>query len=322
MKLLRALGLGLLLSGCGFGNRAVASRADYAAYRKTHTEPREIERLAAADSYLREHRDGRFRREVRAYYARNEARFFRAAYNHPSQLTLYVRHLPEGPHASAARARLDEFALLKERRARKEREQREQQAAIERGLKQAEIDRRAFVQELVQLAGELAATPRLGQALTELSPELRQRVEPTGQLCGVERCEKHWQRPFGVPASGGLHQQNVPLRLDIELTSGATQALIVSGPQLFSHIAEALDRKRINSADWQERTEAIGRAVQLLENAVEARLPAAECRQDPVAPWVVVRQCRGLLFRAAAGLEPGQPDRFEMRAAQASSTSK
>ncbi len=305
------------LSGCAAGDRALASRGEYHAYRTTRTADTELERLAAAAHYLRAYPRGHFWREVSDWYARAETGYFQQAYDRPSQLRAYLRALPEGPHAKDAEARLDEVLLLRQREGRRDREERRRFTRIESSLSRAEQQRKSFVNDVVGLAELLASTRSFGQPTSALSDALifAFRLRPPVGRCEVDHCQKSWEIPYAVPEAGALGERRAKLRLEFELDGGALQAVVVSGPELFSRLAEGIDRQAVLADDWQLRTEAIGRAVQALENAIEAALPAASCRRDPVAPWVIWRSCQNVSFRARAATETGEFDRFEIRSA-------
>jgi hypothetical protein len=263
---------------------------------------------------LHEHADGRFVDEVKHFYGRTESNFYARAYDHPALLRVYLRNLPNGPHASAVSARLDEFALLDERR--RAREQRENQNfnRIANSLAEAEAGRSRLVAKVVELVRLLAATRSFGQPTSELADQLiyQFRLEEPRGHCDDDGCRKQFHLEFAVPEGGGLRARTLELTLEIGLDRGLVRSVSVSGAQLFSRLAEAVDRRPVNDRDWQARMDAIGRAVQVLENALEEALPASECRRDPVAPWIVWRACRSVTFRAAAATEAGQLDRFEV----------
>jgi hypothetical protein len=310
-----ALVAGLLFAaGCGSGNRFIADRHDYALYRETRL-ARDIEtRFAASQRYLRDEPSGRFREEVLAWFNRAEPRFFALGRNRPSILRAYLRALPDGPHAAAAQARLEEFGILNQYRAEREAQSERFISRVEGELERAETGRKAVISELTTLARLLAATRSFGRPTSELDHELiyRFRLQPPAGVCLESICHKEFRIPYAVPAGKKLAPREAYFLLSITLARGLVERLSVSGPELFSRIAEAVDRQPISASDMQARAEAIGRSVQVLENAVEAALPAAECRRDVLAPVVLERRCRGVRWRMVAALELGGDDHFEI----------
>ena len=97
--------------GCAVGNRLVGSRSDYVAYRKTRVAGSELDRLGAANRYLKDHPDGRYREEVAGWFTVEERRYVQRAHDRPSLLRAYLAALPDGPRAGDVKARLTELEI-------------------------------------------------------------------------------------------------------------------------------------------------------------------------------------------------------------------
>lgn len=313
-----ATALGLALGGCAVTSRVTASREDYALYRETRVAANLERRLAAGGRYLREQPEGRFRREVERWFAEAEPRFFAQAHDRPSLLRAYLRALPEGPHAKQAAARLEEFGLLNQFRARNTAASEAFVDRVQSELVAAEAGRQALLREVSVLASLLAKTRSFGQPTSELPHELiyRFRLSAPPGRCSEERCEKSLHFAYAVPDAGKLTPREVHLVLALDLERGLVRRVSLAGPALFSRLAEAVDRAPISSSNLLARTEGIARAVQILDNATASAFSAAECRREVIAPVVFTRACHGVTFTASAAVEPGGDDRVEISAAK------
>ncbi len=303
-----------LLTGCAASERLLADRHDYALYRATRIAGDVETRLGASQRYLREEPQGRFRGEVMAWFKRAEPRFFRAAKDRPSLLRGYLRVLPDGPHAASVRARLEEFEILNAYRARREAASERFISRVQSELERAEAGRRALLAELTTLAHALAALRSFGQPPSQLSPELGEQLGLPGLAsdCVDAPCTKEFQVSYAVPEGTKLAPREARYTLALTSKSGLVQGLTLSGPELFSRIGEAVDRRPIAASDISARAEAIARAVQVVENAIESELPLSECGREVLAPVVLERECRGVRFRMSAALDVGGDDQLQI----------
>ncbi len=302
------------LTGCGVGNRMLASRQDYALYRETRVAPSAEARLTAAGRYLREEPEGRFRPEVRAWFEAFEARFFAEAHDRPSLLRAYLRALPHGPHADAAAARLVEFGLLNAYHDRREAASEQFILRAESELDHAEAARSDLLKVWSELFALLANVRSFGQPTSALDDQLiyRFRLEPPAGHCEVGTCSKPFTRPYWLPTKSGFVAREADFTLDFQLEAGGVERVSVSGFELFSRLTEVLDRVVLDPQNLLGRTEAIARALQFVENAIELGLPSAECRRDVVAPLILRRECRGVRFDMIVAVESGELDRVEV----------
>lgn len=304
------------LPGCAVGNQLSASRADYSAYRQTRVAPNVEARLAASGRYLREQPEGRFRPEVRAWFELAEPRFFADAHDRPSLLRAYLRALPNGPHAQAARDRLEEFELLNEYSGKREAASERFLTRVESELERAQAERERFIATVTGLVVSMANTRTFGQPTGELDHTLiyRFRLEPPVGHCVGDVCQKQFELGYSVPTRAGLVARSARFELGIDLNAGLVKRLRLAGPELFSRVTEAVDRIYLDPGNLLGRTEAIARTLQLFENTLEPVLPSGECRRDVVAPVVLQRVCRGVSLSLVVGIEPGELDRVEVSA--------
>jgi hypothetical protein len=301
-------------SGCAAGARLTADRRDYALYRETRVAATPALRLGASGRYLKEQPNGRFRAEVERSFARAEPRFFAQAYDRPSLLRAYLRVLPDGPHAQAAYARLDEFGLLNKFRARNAAASEAFVKRVESELVGAEKGRQELIREVSSLVSLMVRTRSFGAPTSELDHELifRFRLSPPAGVCEDARCTKPVHLAYAVPSAGKLVPRELSGLLSIELARGNVAGFSLSGREMFSRIAEAIDRKPIESSNLLARTEGIARAVQVFDNATSAAFSAPECKKDVIAPVVLLRECGGVRMTVTAALEPGQEDRVDV----------
>lgn len=315
----RVLGLAALLAlhGCAAGSQLTAERRDYWLYRETRVATSPEARLKASADYLREQPRGRYRAEVQAWFNRAEPAFYRLAHDRPSLLHAYLRALPKGPHAAAVLARLDEFAALNEYRARRERASESSLDDIQAALARAESGRNEVVQKLSRLVALLASIQSFGKPTSELDPQLMLefRAASPEAACVEGQCSQAYRIDYAVPERKGLVARQADFSLELQLEAGALRRARLAGPELFSRLAEAVDKAPVMAFDVQARAEAIARAVQVIANVIEPTLPERECQRDVVAPVVFARECRGVRLSARAALEPGQADVVEVSAA-------
>src|SRR4051794_29045826 len=101
-----------LLSACEHGVApVVASVHDYDDFRQTRVAPSLRARLTAAAIYMERHPSGAFYDEVRDWFGKREPVFYEQASGSSEGVQRYLDALPNGPHASDARQRLEAFRV-------------------------------------------------------------------------------------------------------------------------------------------------------------------------------------------------------------------
>jgi hypothetical protein len=303
-----ALGLCLLLlsaAGCAVGERLLTSRGDYALYRETQVAEKELERLRAGHLYLQKYPDGRYHAEVASWFGPAEARFVKRAHDHLSMLRGYLKALPDGPRAAQVRDRLAELEIHQGYLRRDAERERRKLARVTKDLSEATRSRQSFVSTVSELVTRLSTLRAFGLPIARAEPAiLREFKDHHGALqCAPERCHKTFVLDYFVPASSRYVSRVVEIELTIELDRGRTRSAELGGPEFFSRLGEAVDRRALVETSLAERVEAIARAVQVVENALESPLPAARCEREAVAPSVLVRDCRGVRVEMRAGVE-------------------
>jgi hypothetical protein len=186
---------------------------------------------------------------------------------------------------------------------------------VESDLERAETGRKELLSEFSELGRLLSATKSFGAPTSELEHALlfRLRLLAPAGVCTETSCQKRYHLEYGVPDAGKIALREATFSLTVGLERGLVSSVAVSGVDLWSRLGEAVDKRVVDALDLQGRAEAIGRAVSLLESAVEAALPSAECRKDVVAPVVLARACRGVTLTMSAALQPDAEDRLEIR---------
>jgi hypothetical protein len=301
----RATSIGALcvaLAGCAVGERLVTSRGDYRTYRETIVGKTELDRLAAGHRYLVRYPDGRYSGEVKAWFHEHDTRFVKRAHDRPSLLRAYLKLIPNGPRSVQVHDRLTELEIHRSYQQRDTDRETAKLARVANELGEATRSRRELVRHFAALVSKLARVRAFGLPLTQLDAALASEFRgPGGLSCQPDRCFKAFTLAYSVPSRSRF----VPRKAEFELlaiaVAGRTERVELGGPALFSRVGEAVDRRAIAADSLSGRVDALARAVQVAENALEPRLPAAECARQPVAPAVLIRDCRGVRFEMYAG---------------------
>jgi hypothetical protein len=114
--------------------------------------------------------------------------------------------------------------------------------------------------------------------------------------------------PYSVPEGKGLVSKSALFDVELTLYRGTVARARLSGPELWSRLYEATDRRPVRPGDTQARTEAIARAVQVLESALGASFAPAQCARDAVSPVIIARECQGVRVTATAAPTPESDD--------------
>jgi hypothetical protein len=314
MRTLVVLASCLALCGCGVGQQLTASRADYEAYRRVRLAGSVEQRLAESWRYLKLMREGRFRGEVRGWFVRNEPRYVELFYDDLARLRAYLETVPDGPRAQAIADRIGELELAIEFDRRRERQLTQEARSIESSLAEAQSLRRDLVQTFVGWAERLARIESWGQPTSALDHDLifHFRLSAPRARCVEQRCTKSLSLPYVVPDVRRLEPRqaifDVVLLLD---ERGGVKSAIVTGPELFTRVAEAAEMRAIGPSQGLARAEAIARIAELLKRAWDPLLPEASCAREAVSPVVLERACRGLRVRVTAAASLEEEDRIE-----------
>ena len=203
--------LALALAACQ-PQAFIASPSDYAGYRATRVAPTFEGRLAAAQRYLEEHPDGRFREEVRSFFNPAEEAFFTVNKGTKDGLRAYLATLPTGPHREQAARRIGEIETA-ERSSRAEMDRSSAEvtarvsgrAARERTRVREEIqawvgrflERGAFTEPLAAASADLVVS----FSLSLPSPRCTLLEVPEGAV--ARRCVKLLELPYSVEGERG-----------------------------------------------------------------------------------------------------------------------
>lgn len=311
------LGACALLCGCAVGNQLFAPRTEYRLYRTMHVAPTLEERLAAANRYLHVAPDGAYAPEVKAWFRSAERAYLVRAHDRLPMLNAYAQELPDGPSLPEVRSRIEELKATAGFQVARVQRQGERVEAIEAGLERAASQRKAFLWELSEWLGTLAAVRSFRQPPAALPPALREKLvlgDPTTS-CPLDLCVKSFTPRFAIPrAQGQLIPREAPFSIEIQLENAAVVALRLRGRELFSRIGEALDLRPVSFADPQARAEAIGRALSLIGNALGPTLGATSCEKPAVSPVVLDHTCDGVHVTVTAAIDAGEDDHVDFTA--------
>jgi hypothetical protein len=303
----------LAFTACASTARITGDFGDYASYRRTRLAATLEERLGASDRYLREYPEGDYREEVRAWFKPAEKRYFKLAWNNLPRLRAYLDAMPRGPHAEAVADRITELESRRVFADRREQRALAHASNIEARLATAAQERREFLHEFLALVGSMAKTRTFGEPTAELDSELllRFRVRQPPGVCDGDHCIKRFSFPYAVPENKLVVDRVAEATLDIALDHGLVRKLSLSGPELLTRVADALE---VNAAPAtpQARAEALAQALDAVDGALEDPLPKARCASEAVSPIVLSRRCDGVRFEIQYGIVAGAPDSLTM----------
>lgn len=302
-----------LLVACASTARITGGFDEYHCYREARVATTLEEKLSASDRYLKLYPKGDYAGEVRSWFEPAERRYFKLSYDNLSRLRAYLAALPRGPHAAAAADRISELESVRVYAARREQRVLDRAGAFEQRLADASEQRRSFLREFTRLTRLLGASSQvLGRSLAELDPELLLGQTPSD--CEGERCLTILALNFAVPEDKVLVDRVVDLALEVTLEHGQVKQLSLSAPELLTRVAEASRVTAIPADNPQARAEALGQALDIVNDALAEPLPASSCGAEAVSPVVMSRRCRGVRLEVIAGTERGGLDRVVVRA--------
>lgn len=309
------LALLLWLTSCASTARVTGDFSEYASYRRARLAPTLEERLGASDRYLRDYPQGDYRQEVRAWFKPAERHYFKLAWNTLPRLRAYLDAMPRGPHAEAVTERITALESRRVFADRREQRMLEHASGIEARLASAAGARREFLHEFGALARAIGKTRSFGGPTSELDSELllRFRIRQPPGICEAEHCTKTFSFPFAVPDDKSIADRLAQATLEITLQRGLVRGVSLSGPELLTRVAEAVEVSAVPDSP-QARAEALGHAVDALDLALEEPLPKARCAADAISPVLLVRRCDGVRLEVVFGLEAGVPDRLSITA--------
>jgi hypothetical protein len=302
-----------LLFGCSATARITGDFDEYALYRRSRVAETLEDRLGAGNRYLDTYPRGDYRDQVRTWFEPEERRYFRLAWDELPRLRAYLNAMPNGPHAGAVAGRIVELEAARGFGVRREARELSVARAEEARLAQAREDRATFVREITTLMRLSASVSTFGEPTSALDSELifRFRLTKPYGSCAADVCKKALSFAYLVPAEGGLVPRRAEVLFELILERGLLRRITISGPELFTRLAEAAEVHAIRADDAQARAEAIAQSLELVERALAKILPESACSAEAISPVVFARACHGIRVRLTAGTDPGEPDRFD-----------
>ena len=287
---------------------------EYWLYRSARLAPTLEERLCAADRYLREVPDGARAPSLRRWFDAAEQKYFLQAFDRLPNLYAYRAVLPAGPHIEDVRSRIQ---LLEGRRAARLSRQSDEDvaaAATQARLTEADRSRRAFVTTFKDWTMRLTRIKTFGEPTSELADEtiFAFRLSPPPGACQGDRCRKLLQLSYEVPGERELVPRAALLEVELELERGLLKRARLSGPELWTRLAEALSLQPLPTPTPEQRADAVRRSTMLVRALLEPVLPASECERAAAPPLVLLRSCRGLRAQMLAGAVPTDDDSIEI----------
>jgi hypothetical protein len=296
----RTLGLvALALASCSPFRDVTASVQEYAAYRPTRVAPSLHDRILAANLYLDRYPRGVFADDVRSRRGRAEAAFFASKEGSIAGLEAYLRALPEGPHATAAKDR-----LLVLRAEKAQREETGLAAIAEASLARATWERARVRQVTTQWIGAFLDPAAWRGSLVDapgdvivpwalsLPPPVCRAIEPP-RGAAVRRCNKVVELPFAVVVGGVPEEREAVIEIAIVMDAAERPLEVrVGGPDLFLRLEEARTVHSISGDDPDARIDAIAEGIAIVRAEVEKRGPIGpDCERAVVAPTVLSLAC-------------------------------
>jgi hypothetical protein len=313
----RVLGIALLAlaaTSCAALPTLTERPESYALYRSARIAPTLEERLRAAHRYLREVPNGPHTKQLRVWFAGAEEKYFLQAFDRLPNLYAYRAALPSGPHIEDVTSRILVLEGRKTRRAARQTEEDIRIAATQAHLVDADAQRRAFVATFKEWTARLSKIKTFGEPTSELADETIfafRLSEPRG-ACQGDLCRKLLELQYEVPGERELVKRAALLEVELQLDRGLLRRARISGPELWTRLAEALSLRPLPSPTPEERADAVNRATLLVRAVLEPTMPAAECEVAAAPPLVLSRQCRGLRARMQAGASPTEDDSLEI----------
>ena len=321
MKPLAVMAAAFLCFACGAATQSVtADPVDYELFRRTRTATTGEARLAASFEYLERVPDGRWRQQVKTWFDRAEPLYYERSAKSVAGLESYLRTLPHGPHGKDAAERITELELSGRMERQRDAELLEDALGVEQKLADADEMRRSVVREISEWSTRLASIPSFGKPTSELPHETIHhfRVLEPAARCADERCVKSVALPYAIPDGKRLSPRKVLFDVELTLYRGNVVRARLSGPELWNRLYEASDRVPVRAGDAQARTEAIARAVQIVESGLGSSFAGSECQRDAVSPVILARECRGLSVRMQAAPTPESDDELTVEPMQKS----
>ncbi len=313
MRRLMGPACGLVLLGCAVGRQAGASVAEHDLYRRSRVARTLEERLAAAHAYQNEYPDGVYRPEVEKWLEPAAFGYRERIQNDAAALRGYLSLLPPGtPAAREVLTRLRELRVEAEYQRATEYQFEVRAAEIDCEFARAAQQRQELVDRIMLFVGHVSAIRSWGEPTSSLDHEFlyEWRLRPPRSRCLGTRCVKTLVMPYSIPEDRQLSPRVAIFDVVVELGDGGVRRVLVTGPELFSRLAEAIDLQLVAPDDVHARLNAMTTSLFVVQNALEDALPAAECDRPPISPVLIHRECRGVRAAMIAGRDAGEEDRI------------
>jgi hypothetical protein len=305
--------------GCAVPRQMLAQPNDLADYRAFRTAADEGERLAGAKRYLELHPQGAWADEVRAAFDAEEPEWFERAKSSRARARTYLIHLPDGPHAEAARELIvlfdqhegdvETLELLEQ--ARRTAAMLDEESAKRRRVSDV------LLEELAALLDPATWGARLDDPPPALADVLRGPVRRTWG--GVTRAWRSDELFFVLPTTQGAQSRVAEVRFQLWLEGGRVAQGVIEGTDLFVRWAEAIGMRSLDPTRASDRAAASSAVADVLSGALEGTLPA-RCSRSPAdrrdvgdGDTVLARSCDGWAVVARMARRDGDPDTIDVR---------
>ncbi len=317
-RALAALALALATAGCA-GSGLFSSADDWSAYRATRVAPTFEQRLAAAERYLKERPDGRFRAEVRAYFFPAEEVFYASKKDSRTGLQAYLAALPDGPHKDQVARRIGELQTAeKSRAAELERTRADVEARVagpgaaarSRVRKSLDDWLARFLDAEVFRAPLSTAKPELIIPFSLSLPSPRCALLDVPEGVTARRCAKLMELSYEVEGPRGFEPREAILEVTLRQDAlGAPLEATLGGPDLFLRLEETYRVKPIAPDDPGQRAVATARAASFVARTfAHVVSDAASCTHKADPPAALRLACEGVQVEVFPAPAPGEDD--------------
>jgi hypothetical protein len=226
-------------------------------------------------------------------------------------MNAYLDALPSGPHAESAAQRRD--ALQAAARAEAGERLSAAGAAIERRLAAAAQSREDVLTFYASWLGRLVDFDGWGRPIDDGPGDFASpwAGEPKPK-CSTDRCSKRFSLRYELEVRGRAETFVCLLEVSLRLSDGRVSEATVSGPDLFSRVAEAHEAEPV-AQSVEARAHAIRYAAELTAGAIERRLARSRCDKEPSPPAVILRECDGYKLELVPKAMSNEEDRVVIR---------
>jgi len=270
----------VIVSALAGGCTILASKGEYASYRRVRLAEDDQDRLVAMYAYISEHPHGTWARAIQADRVGAEPALWESGRASRDGLERYLAAFPDGPHAEEARPRLAALSAVQGRREDEAAQARE----VERQRREAlEERRRTWMTRAAQFwTRTMIGVSNWGSPIAQVARRNQDFSQAFGESprprCSAEECIKFYRSDFAIPVPGSTRiERSLELLLRLRMQQGRVmRAELLMPNKGFSRWYEQENRTLIVDEDPQSRQMAIEWAIARILPAVREVAPTAQ----------------------------------------------